>query len=233
MNNPSAVAADKSGNVYIADTFNNRIRKVTLDGKIQTVAGPGVSGVIGDGGPATSGRVNTPYGVAVDGSGNIFISEIGNARVRIVVNGIIQTIAGNNGSGFAGDGGPAAASRLNGPTALAVDAQGNLYIADTGNNRIRKVTPAKASVVATSYQGGTIGTIAEGGTGPLALSSPQYVAVDPAGDVFIADTGNNRIQEVTAAGKIVTFAGSGKSGSSRAMAAPRRWRSSMLQPVWL
>src|SRR5262249_45297726 len=206
LSNPQAVAADKAGNVYIADTGNNRIRKVATDGKIQTVAGPGVSGVTGDGGPATSAWLNAPIGVAVDASGNFFISEILSAPVRIVAHAIIQTIAGAGAPGFSGDLGQAAKAQLNFPNSLALDTQGNLYIADRGNGRVRKVTPGKASDVAASYQTGIISSIYTG--------LPFAVAVGAAGDGYVLSAVGQRIDEVTAAGKVLAFAGTGREGFS-------------------
>ena len=152
----SAIAVDGAGNLFIADTrgalrsrgpdgaplmlLEPRIRKVDTSGIITTVAGNGTAGFSGDGGPATNASLNSPSGVAVDGAGNLFIADRGNQRIRKVdASGIITTVAGNGTSGFSGDGGPATSASLRGPRGVAVDGDGNLLIADSGNRRIRKV----------------------------------------------------------------------------------------------
>ncbi len=143
LNAPDGVAVDTAGNIYIADWFNNRIRKVTAStGIITTIAGNGAAGYSGDGGQATSAQLYYPQGVAVDADGNVYIADMGNSRIRKIAasTGIITTIAGNGTAGYFGDGGSATSAALSGPTGVAVDATGNVYIADAGNNRIRKVT---------------------------------------------------------------------------------------------
>ncbi len=153
LNYPWGVAVDAAGNIYIADTANQRIRKVTAaTGVITTMAGTGVAGFTGDGGPATAAQLNDPRAVAVDEEGNVFIADTRNHRVRKVAagTGVITTMAGTGVAGFTGDGGPATAAQLNGPMGLAVDGAGNLFIADTWNDRIREVTAAA----------GVIGTVA-------------------------------------------------------------------------
>jgi len=149
---PFGVAVDASGNVYIADADNNVVRKVSTDGTITTVAGVGgpVGGFSGDGGPATKAQLNRPWDVAVDSSGDIFIADYNNQRIRLVdASGIITTIAGSTGSGYSGDGGAATSAKLNYPTGIAVDwSNGNVYIADSSNNVIRLLTPAAPSITA-------------------------------------------------------------------------------------
>lgn len=141
LNNPSSVAADAFGNVYIGDKNNNRIRKVNTNGIITTIAGNGTAGFSGDGGPATAAELNAPTAVAVDNAGNVYICDGSNNRVRMVnTSGIITTVAGNGTTGFSGDGGPATAAELNVPCGIAIDGCGqHLYIADENNNRIRLV----------------------------------------------------------------------------------------------
>ena len=186
------------GNLFIADTGNNRIRKVTPAGVISTVAGNGtVVGYGGDGGPATSAQLHGPYGVAVDAAGNLFIADRDNCRIRKVTpGGVISTVAGNGTGGFSGDGGPATSAQLAAPHGVAVDAAGNLFIADYANNRIRMVTPD--GIIRTVAGNGTMGFSGDGGPATSAqLFQPGGVAVDAAGNLFIADTFNNRVRKVT------------------------------------
>ena len=214
---PRGIAVDGPGNVYIADTNNNRIREVTPDGNIRTFSGPGTSASVGDGGPPSGAQMNLPYAVTLDAAGNMFISETGNNRIRLVRNGTIQTIVGLTPGKGTGDGGPAINALLNTPWALAVDSAGNLYIADFQGNRIRKVTPASSADPVTAYKNGVISTV-QGtgvqGSGPDQLNQPEGVAVDAAGNVFIADSLNNRVLELTAAGALIQIAGTGMAGFS-------------------
>jgi sugar lactone lactonase YvrE len=193
---PFGVAVDASGNLFIADTHNNRVRKVGANGIITTVAGDGGAGYSGDGGPATHAGLYYPEGVAVDASGNLFIADYYNQRIRKVgANGIITTVAGDGTNAFSGDGGPATSASLNGPSGVAVDASGNLLIADTSNQRIRKV--GANGIITTEAGNGTDGYSGDGGAPTNAsLASPQGVAVDASGNLFIADTGSYRIQKV-------------------------------------
>ena len=214
--NPQGVAVDSVGNVYIADTSNNRIRKITPGtGVISTVAGTGVGGFTGEGGPATGARVNAPVGMAVDAAGNFYFADYYNQRIRkvTVATGIISTVAGSGVAGFLGDGGVATAAQLSYPTGVAVDTAGNLYIADSSNHRIRKVTAA-TSIITTIAGTGTPGVGGDGGPGTSAqLYEPHGVAVDSAGNVYIADTQNARVRRVAAGtGIITTYAGSGVAG---------------------
>ena len=209
LNNPTGVAVDASGNLFIADTFNYRVRMVSTGGMITTVAGNGTKGYSGDGGPATAAALNDPTGVAVDASGNIFIADYLNNRIRKVsASGIITTVAGNGTEGFSGDGGPAAAAALNNPGGVAVDASGDILIADTYNNRIRKVSAS--GVITTLAGNGTAGFSGDGGPATAAsLDNPASVALDTSGNLFIADLLNYRIREVSAGGNITTVAGNG------------------------
>ena len=142
LNQPSACALDSAGDLFIADTGNNRIRKVSPTGIISTVVGTGAAGSAGDEGPATAALLNSPRGIALDGNGNIFIGDTGNNRIReVTADGVIHTIAGQSAAGFAGDGGPGTAAQLNGPAGILLDGSGNLYVADSGNNRVRELVP--------------------------------------------------------------------------------------------
>jgi len=172
--NPVGIAVDASGSLFVVDGENNRIRKISAAGIITTVAGNGIQGFAGDG-PATSASLSCPpgdgCGVAVDASGNLFIADIGNNRIRKVsAGGIITTVAGNGTQGFSGDGGPATSAALNDAVAVAVDASGNLFIADSYNHRIRKVS---ASGIITTFAG-TGKQIFSGDGGPAASASVSY-----------------------------------------------------------
>ncbi|MER7225902.1 hypothetical protein ABT370_22285, partial [Streptomyces rubradiris] len=162
LHRPYGVAVDGTGTLYFSDYNNHRIRKITTDGKIGTVAGNGTAGFSGDGGPATAAQLNCPRGVAVDSTGTLYIADGTNHRVRKVTpDGKISTVAGNGTAGFGGDGGPATAARLNLPLAVAVDSAGVLYITEYHNHRVRKVTPdGKISTVAGN---GTAGFGGDGG----------------------------------------------------------------------
>jgi sugar lactone lactonase YvrE len=210
---PASVAVDAAGNLFIADKNNFRIRKVTPDGIISTVAGNGTLGYSGDGGPATAAQLRYPQGVAVDASGSLYIADEDNCYVRKVTpDGVIRTIAGNGYSGFSGDGGPAVSARLDYPYGVAMDASGNLFIADLGNQRIRKVTAN--GVISTVAGSGSHADF--GGDGGPAVSAklgyPAAVAVDTAGNLFIAETSNHRIRKVTPDGIINTAVGNGIQG---------------------
>jgi uncharacterized protein (TIGR03437 family) len=165
LNGPQAVAVDAAGNLYIADTGNYRIRKVTAGGTISTLAGNGIPGFTGDGGAAVLAQIGAPAGVAVDALGNVFFSD-GSVRVRKVNPvGFIFTEAGNGTLGYSGDGGSAAVAQFNGPTALAVDAAGNVYVADTNNNAVRVLQPSGAGVsitAVTNAASNQVGLIAPG-----------------------------------------------------------------------
>ena len=210
--NPSGVAVDGAGNLYIADTFNHRIRKVDSTGTITTIAGTGELGFSGDGGPAVEAELYNPYGVAVDGAGNLYIADTFNDRIRKVdSSGVITTIAGTGERGFSGDEGPAVEAWLYNPYGVAVDGAGNLYIADTFNHRIRKVD--STGTITTIAGTGEFGFSGDGGPAVrAALYFPSGVAVDGAGNLYIADTSNHRIRKVDATGTITTIAGTGERG---------------------
>ena len=266
---PAGVAVDGMGNVFIADTGNNRIRQVTADGIIATVAGNGNDASSGDGGPAISAQV-APIRIAVDGACNVFFVDLPNRSIRkisrdgiittvtviggnnyfvaadragevfaacsggfatldtvceISPDGTIRTVAGNGTFGFSGDGGPATSAQLAYSDGVALDSAGNLYIADTQNHRIRRVTPDGiiSTIAGSSATTSNMGCCSpspggfSGDGGPAIdaqLSFPMDVAADSAGNVFIADWGNNRIRKVSPDGIIRTIAGHGIQGYS-------------------
>jgi YD repeat-containing protein len=221
LNAPHGVAVDAAGTLYIADTDNHRVRKVAPDGTISTIAGDGTPGFGGDGGPATRAQLREPHGVAVDADGNVYIADSDNHRIRMVSPaGTITTVAGNGDPGFDGDGGPAASANLNYPVGVAVDAAGVLWIADTDNFRVRKVVPGDPVRTITTVAGtGSQGFSGDGGPATGAdLENPWGVALDAAGNLYIADAGifvpreNDRVRKVAPDGIITTFAGSGTQG---------------------
>lgn len=218
LNFPYGIAIDAAQNIYIADTSNYRIRKVSPAGIITTIAGNGDFRISGDGGPATSAAISFATGVTVDSAGNLFIAadDLGGQEGivrKVSVQGIISKVAGNGQRAFAGDGGPATAAALNGPQGLAVDAAQNLYIGDHLNARIRKVSPL--GVIATVAGSGLFGFSGDRGPATAAsLSKPDGVAVDSMGNLYIADTGNNVVRRVSPSGLITTIAGNGQYGFS-------------------
>jgi sugar lactone lactonase YvrE len=191
------VAVDSNGNIFIADTFNNRIRRVdAITNNITTFAGNGNIGAAGDAGPATNASLFSPSSIALDMVGNLFIADTANHRIRRVTpNGIITTVAGNGAAGFSGDNGVAVAASLNNPLGVTIDRAGNMFIADTFNNRIRRVSP---NGIITTVAGD--GTPLFGGDGNLAtrsgLNGPSGVAVDSTGNLLIVDSRNQTIRLV-------------------------------------
>ncbi|MBW2613182.1 MAG: SMP-30/gluconolactonase/LRE family protein, partial [Deltaproteobacteria bacterium] len=203
------VAVNDAGEIYIADTGNFRIRKIDQEGIISTIAGTGESGYSGDNGPATLARLYQPYDIALDGGGNLYIADTFNHRIRKVdPQGIITTIAGNGVYGFRGDNGPAVQASLWNPSGIAVHDDGTLYIADMSNHRIRKVDAQ--GIISTFAGSDMFGHEGDGGPADLArLRNPRGVAVDRAGNVYIADDTNSRIRQVSSNGIITTIAGNG------------------------
>jgi uncharacterized protein (TIGR03437 family) len=208
LNTPTGGRFDASGNFYFADSRNNRIRMISADRNISTIAGDGTAGFSGDNGPAVAAALNRPGRVAVDSVGNLYVCDYLNNRIRrIDANGVITTIAGTGGLQFYGDGGPGRGALLNNPAAIALAVDGTVYIADTDNNRIRKLSGGILSTVAGD---GLARFSGDGGPALTAsLNSPFGLAIDPTGNLYVADTGNNRIRKITPDGLISTAAGNG------------------------
>ena len=201
---PLGVVADNAGNLYVSDSSNSRVRKVASDGTITTVAGTGVSGYSGDGGAATAARLKAPTGLALDASGNLYIADRADNRIRKVsMDGTITTVAGRGDAGLPlGDGGQATVASLAEPMGVAVDKTGNVYIADTGFNLIRKVSPS-----------GVITTVAGRNyyqDGPIDVGSPISLAFDAAGSLYIASF--NTIRKLSPDGALSTIAGNAAFG---------------------
>jgi len=203
------LAVDRAGSIYVAEGGNFRLRMITRDGAIATIAGTGAAGFSGDGGPAVAAQVGYIHGVAIGASGDIYIADPSNSRVRKISNGVISTVAGTGQAGYSGDGGPATAAQLV-PAELAFDQLGNLYVSDTGHNVIRKVN--LAGIISTVAGTGAGGYSGDGGpASQAALNYPSGLAVDPDGNLYIADLWNAAIRKVDARGNVSTFA-SGISG---------------------
>ena len=213
MNFPYCTAIDASGNVYIADAGDNRVRKLSVEGIISTIAGNGTIGYNGDNIAATAAELNEPVDVAVDGVGNVYIADNSNHRVRMVNSaGIITTIAGTGDFGYNGDGIPASTAKLFSPHGIRIDGSGNLLICDALNNRIRKVSPAVGGIISTIAGNGTGGYSGDGGPATSKeIARPYGITVDVTGNIYIADL-NNRIRKVDPSGIISTIAGTGTAG---------------------
>ena len=213
LKTPSEVTLDAVGNIYIADYDNNRIRKINSLGIITTIAGTGVGGFSGDGGQATAAKLRQPEQVVFDASGNMYIADTGNERVRKVSTaGVITTIAGIGGTGFNGDGIPATAAQLYSPEEVALDASGNVYISDYFNNRIRKVNTL--GIISTVAGNGTGGFNGDGGQATDAQFNGPGVTIDATGNIFIADYANHKIRMINTLGIVNTIAGTGTAGFS-------------------
>ena len=219
LNDPIGVAIDRDGNILIADALYHRIRRVTPDGTITTIAGDGIPDFGGDGGPATAAFLQYPTGVALDHDGNVFIADAGNHRIRrIDLDGTITTVVGTGGAGFSGDGGPATKAELHKPTGVAVSRKGELFIADEYNHRIRRVgTHGRISTVAgaTEFPPMYVGVVpgSYGGDGGPATEAfvnfPTEVLLDGEQNLLIADSTNYRVRSVDRDGIITTIAGGG------------------------
>jgi sugar lactone lactonase YvrE len=211
---PYGLVVDGTGNLYISEYLNYDVREINTSGVISQFAGNHTSGFSGDGGQATAAELGSAGGVNVDGSGNIYIADGGNNRIRMVnPSGIISTIAGNGTAGFAGDNGQATAAELSIPFDVVKDASGNIYIADYSNNRIRKINTA--GIITTIAGNGTGSYSGDGGQATAAeIADPPGIVLDPAGNLYIADYLNNRIRKVATSGIITTIAGNGTAGYS-------------------
>ncbi len=218
---PSGVAVDASGNVYVADTFNNTIRKITSAGVVTTLAGSAFNFGNVDG-TGSAARFNGPEGVAVDSSGNVYVGDVSNHTIRAITpEGVVTTLAGSaSGSGSAD--GTGSAARFTAPAGVALDSNGNIYVGDTGNNTIRKITSAG---VVTTLAGSAGNAGYADGTGNAAqFNTPVGVAVDTNGNVYVADALNQTIRKITSAGVVTTLAGSaGNPGSDDGIASDARF----------
>ena len=210
---PMRVAGDRAGNLFVADAHHARIRRIdTATGIIDTVAGCGAEGYSGDGGPATRAQIASPHGTALDQHGNIYIADLKNDRIRRVdaSTGTITTVAGTGEHGYSGDGGPATEAMLASPISVTVSGNGDLYIADHRNSRIR-VVDAATGIITTVAGVGEQGFLGDGGPATLAaISLPRDVALDAEGNLYIADGANNRIRKVDSNGTITTVVGTGR-----------------------
>ena len=212
LNNPRGVTVDSQGNLYINDTENHRIRKVDSNGAISTLAGDGDGNFSGDDGASTSAKINFPYQITVDASDNVYFADYNNQRIRkIDTNGTITTVAGNGTAGYDGDGNLAINAKINYALGVTVDVSGNLYIADTGNNVIRKVdTNGKISTLAGSTDGSS--GYSEGSGSEAKFSGPSTLATDSKGNVYVTDTSNQRVRKITPSGAVSTVVGNGNRG---------------------
>jgi DNA-binding beta-propeller fold protein YncE len=208
LNGPAGVAVTAEGDVYVADQQNARVLKIKASGRVTRVAGGGSSDP-GDGGRATAARLSRPSYVLLDQDGNLLFTDSGANRIRrIDPHGVITTIAGTGEAGFSGDGGPATGARLHSPTGLALDADGNLYVSDSGNNRVRRISAR--GTITTLAGTGDAGFGGDGGDAAAAkLDAPADLEVDAVGSIYVADQGNGRVRVIDHDGVIDSIAGGG------------------------
>ncbi len=213
LNTPWGIKVDASGNLFIADSLNNNVRKVA-SGIITTIAGTGTASSTGDGGLATLATLNHPVDVAIDATGNVYISENGGNRIRVVVSASIATVIGNGTASYSGDGLSATGATVNGPRGLAVDATGNLYFIDNNGSCVRKINAA-TGIVSTVVGGSTTGYTGDGSAAVGAtINNASNIAFDGSGNLYICDVGNHVVRKVNTSGVISTFAGTGTAGYS-------------------
>lgn len=212
---PSGIAVDKYGNLFISDKSHSVVRKVSTSGIITRYAGTGTFGHSGDGGAATSAKIGTPFGLAVDTAGNLYIADASQHNIRKVSKtGIISTVAGIDIAGYFGDGGMATDAKLDSPRSVAVDRKGNIYVTDFNNNVIRKIATDKTISTYAGMQA-VLGYSGDGGPATDAtLNMPRGIAVDTAGNLFIADAENNVVRMVDTQDRITTVIGNGTLGYS-------------------
>jgi sugar lactone lactonase YvrE len=195
LNGPLGIAVDKTGNLYIADSGNNRIRRVDRKGVITTVAGTGEAGFSGDGGPATAAKLDDPEAIAFDAAGNLFIDDSKNDRIRRVdQRGIITTVAGTGKTGHSGDGGRAAAGTFYDPVSVVADADGNLYVSDHHNDRVRRID--HSGTITTLAGTGVRGFSGDGGPATSAKLNQPWALVVCDGTLYITDSFNHRVRTV-------------------------------------
>ena len=208
FSNPQGLAMDVAGNIYISDSFNNRIRKIATDGTVTTIAGNGTAGYV-DSADGASAEFYAPAGLTVDGQGNIYVADYGNNVIRkITAAGAVSTYAGNGVAAYV-DGAAVNVAAFSGPSGVALDAQGNLYVADRNNNMIRKITAAGVvSRIAGITTAGYVNTTVDVSNSVYgAFKKPVGVVVDAQGNIYVADGGNSAIRQITPAGVITTIAG--------------------------
>lgn len=214
LNFPRGLVVDNSGNLLLADSRNQRIRRIDLrSGVITTIAGSGRPGFSGDGGLAIAASLFFPLAIGMDTAGNLVIADSGNHRIRRVdmATGGITTLAGNGKQGFSGDGGPASSASLHSPAGVAVDPEGNVFIADSGNHKIRKID-ARTGVIITVAGNGEAGFAGDAGPAVAArVSFPESLVLDLAGNLQFADTVNHRIRKIDALTGIITTVADGNS----------------------
>jgi sugar lactone lactonase YvrE len=224
FNNPTGVAIDNAtGNLYVADKFNHVIRKITPTGDVSTLAGiPGFPGSTE--GPGTTAQFNLPSGVAVDASGNILVADAGNHKIRrITPAGFVSLVAGTGNSG-SGEG-PGAFAQFNSPSGVAADPNGNIYVADAGNNKIRKISGGLVSTLAGGGANGVTPGFANGSGTSALFNLPTGVVADAAGNVYVSDKFNHAIRQITPSGVVATLSGNGTAGFVDGLPAASRFNS--------